>query len=177
MTDVQWFESERLVMRPQRIEDAEALFEAYRDADLMQWWSSAPHMSIEETRDYLRPMLEGGDWRGWAITLKGDDRAIGTIAAGKRRTGVTEIGYMLARGAWGQGYAHEAVTRLLDLLFLEEGNRRVFADTDPDNVASNTLLERLGFTREARLRGEWETHIGVRDSFIWGMLRDEWKAA
>ena len=35
----------------------------------------------------------------------------------------------------------------------------------------------LGFTLEARLRAEWETHIGVRDSLIWGLLEDEWKVA
>ena len=88
---------------------------------------------------------------------------------------MVEIGYSLARPHWRKGYAREAVSRLLDLLFREEGNRRVFADTDPDNVGSNTLLERLGFVCEGRLRGEWETHIGVRDSFIWGMLAEEWK--
>ena len=49
------------------------------------------------------------------------------------------------------------------------------ADTDPENDASNALLKDLGFTLEGRLRGEWETHIGVRDSFIWGLLAEEWK--
>jgi RimJ/RimL family protein N-acetyltransferase len=53
----------------------------------------------------------------------------------------------------------------------------VFADTDPENAASIALLERLGFRREGLLRGEWETHIGVRDSVILGLLRDEWRSA
>ena len=39
------------------------------------------------------------------------------------------------------------------------------------------LLERLGFRREGLLRAEWETHIGVRDSVILGLLRDEWRSA
>jgi RimJ/RimL family protein N-acetyltransferase len=66
------------------------------------------------------------------------------------------------------------VARLIDVLF-EEGHRRVWADTDPDNAASNRLLERLGFTLDGRLRGEWHTHLGVRDALIWGLLRDEWR--
>jgi [ribosomal protein S5]-alanine N-acetyltransferase len=82
---------------------------------------------------------------------------------------------MLGRAYWGRGIVTEAVTALVDLLFAE-GQRRVFADTDPDNIASIRVAERLGFTLEARLRGEWETHIGVRDSLIFGMLRDEWAA-
>ena len=41
-------------------------------------------------------------------------------------------------------------------------------------IESIALLERLGFQYEGRLRGERETHIGVRDSLIYGLLRDEW---
>lgn len=169
------FESARLAMRPQSVDDAEALFEAYGDAELMTYWSSAPHNEVAETRAYLAERDPMKPWRGWSITLKGDDRAIGSLAAGERRNGVIEIGYMLVRRYWGQGIAREAVSRLLDLLFLEENRRRVMADTDPDNAPSNALLKSLGFTLEGRLRGEWETHIGVRDSFIWGMLREEWR--
>lgn len=175
------FASARLRMRPQVPDDAEALFEAYADPDLMIYWSSAPHSDIAETRAYLAK--RAGDmldpqaaWRGWSICLAGDDRAVGTLAAGLRRNGVIEIGYMLVRRLWGQGYAREAVSRLLDLLFIEEQRRRVMADTDPDNVPSNALLKSLGFTLEGRLRGEWETHIGIRDSLIWGLLREEWRA-
>lgn len=169
------FESDRLVFRPQRIDDAAALHEAYADAELMRYWSSGPHATIGDTVDYLTPRAEFADWRGWAISLKGSDLAIGTLAASERRIGVQEIGYLLARRQWGRGFAREAVTRLLDLLFLEEGCRRVFADTDPENEPSNRLLAALGFTREGLLRAEWETHIGVRDSVIWGMLREEWR--
>lgn len=176
------FESARLNMRPQSIDDADALFEAYRDAEVMRYWSSAPHASVDDTRAYLSSRYSpealdpNATWRGWSMTLKGDDRAVGTLAAGLRRNGVVEIGYMVVRRLWGQGYAREGVTRLLDLLFVEEGRRRVMADTDPDNAPSNALLESLGFTREGRLRGEWETHIGIRDSLIWGLLREEWRA-
>ncbi|WP_244624323.1 GNAT family N-acetyltransferase [Sphingomonas sp. So64.6b] len=169
------FESERLVMRPQTIDDAPALHVAYSDLDLMRYGSSTPHDSIEETRAYLAERIARGPWRGWTITLKQDGRIVGTVSTGNRREGVAEIGYVLTRDAWGHGYAGEAVARLLDMLFDEEGHRRVFADTDPDNIPSNTLLTRLGFKQEGLLRAEWETHIGVRDSFIWGLLRDEWR--
>lgn len=172
MSDI--FESARLRMRPQRVDDAAALFEAYGDVDLMRYWSSGPHADVAETRAYMAPRIDKTDWRGWAITLKGDDRAIGTLAAGAHKPNVAEIGYMLVRSAWGQGYAREAVSRLIDLLVREEGHRRVFADTDPDNAASNALLATLGFQREGYLRAEWETHIGVRDTVLWGLLADEW---
>ncbi|WCM28160.1 GNAT family N-acetyltransferase [Sphingomonas sp. QA11] len=170
------FVSERLAMRPQRLEDAEALHEGYRDEALMRYWSSAPHANLAETSDYLAKGIEDTDWRGWVITLRESGEVIGTLAAMPHREGVTEVGYLLLRRFWGHGYAREAVARLLDLLLREEGDRRVMADADPENDASNALLKDLGFTLEGRLRGEWETHIGVRDSLIWGLLAEEWKA-
>jgi len=169
------FESARLAMRAQRIEDAEALHAAYRDEELMRYWSSAPTTTLAETTAYLAEHLESRDWRGWTIMLKGCDRAIGTLGAGLRRAGVSEIGYMLLRDAWGHGYAREAVSALIQRLFAVENHRRIFADTDPDNAPSIALLESLGFQREGLLRAEWETHIGVRDSIIWGLLRSEWR--
>lgn len=170
------FESKRLTMRPQALDDAEALFEAFGDAELMRYWSSGPHVTPGETRAYMAARIGQSGQRGWATVRKDDRRVIGTLWAGERRSGVTEIGYMLVRSAWGQGYAREGVTRLIDLLVREEGKRRVFADTDPDNDASNRLLESLGFQREGLLRAEWETHIGVRDTVAWGLLDEEWLA-
>lgn len=176
MSAVPILTTERLRLRALGVEDAEALFPTLSDAELMTWWSSAPHQTVAETRAYFAPRVEQDGWRCWAITLAGDDTAIGWVAAGeKRQGGVTEIGYLLARAHWGRGIAAEAVSAVIDRLFAE-GQRRVFADTDPDNAPSLALLDRLGFRREGYLRGEWETHIGVRDSVILGLLKDEWRS-
>jgi len=167
-------ETERLRLRKRRVADADALYPSYTDPELMHWWSNGPHESVEQTRaDFGRRSPE---WRCWAITLKGDDTAIGFVAAGEKRQGnVTEIGYMLARAYWGKGIAAEAVSAVIDQLFGPEGQRRVFADTDPENLHSRGLLERLGFKLEGVLRAEWETHIGVRDTTLYGLLPSEWR--
>lgn len=166
-------ETARLVLRPRRIDDADALFAAYSDHDLMRYWSGPAHDDVAQTRAEFESRRDPA-WRSWAITLKGDDTAIGMVAAGEKRQGnVSEIGYMLVRAHWGGGIAREAVSAVIDRMFAE-GQRRVFADTDPDNAASRALLERLGFALEGRLRGEWATHIGERDSVIYGLLRGEW---
>jgi ribosomal-protein-alanine N-acetyltransferase len=173
-------ESARLRMRPLSVDDAEAMHLIYADDVAMRWWSHPPHVSLDETRAKLQKNTTNPDWRAWAITLRGDgaddrDAAIGSLAAHEKRQGrVVEIGYALARSHWGRGYAREAVSRLIDLLLRGEGNRKIFADTDPENDGSNRLLESLGFVREGHLRGEWETHIGVRDSIVWGLLAEEW---
>ncbi|WNO54753.1 GNAT family N-acetyltransferase [Stakelama saccharophila] len=174
MNDTPVIETARLRLRRLVADDAEALYPGLSDPETMTWWSRAPLESPESTRDYLATRQKDG-WRAWAITRNDDDHALGWVSVGeKRQGGVSEIGYFLIRAAWGSGRAREAVAGVLDQLFRVEEKRRVFADTDPDNAASRGLLERLGFTPEGNLRGEWETHIGVRDSVIYGLLREEW---
>ncbi len=160
----------RLTLRPRVADDADALFATMADAQVMRWWSRAPFATVDDLRDYF---ADGhSDWRAWAVTRTGDDRAIGFVSAGRRREGVIEIGYLFARETWGGGIAREAVPAVIAHLFAT-GTRRIFADTDPDNIPSIGLLERLGFTFEGRLRAEWETHIGVRDTLIYGLLVDD----
>lgn len=165
----------RLVLRQLRLDDAAALFAVLSDRAAMTWWSSGPHQSLAETEAYVaNNAAEGRDHRCWAITLAGNDDAIGWVILMDRKPGVSEIGYILHRRHWRGGIGREAVGRVVDYGFAALNLRRIFADTDPENVGSIALLERLGFRREGHLRGEWETHIGVRDSLIFGLLRDEW---
>lgn len=164
----------RLVLRQLREDDAPALFPVLSDAEVMLWWSSGPHASLAETADYVKGnAAEGQGFHCWAITA-GDDVALGWVILIDGKPQVKEIGYILHRDHWGTGIAREAVARVIDHGFDDLGLRRIFADTDPENGGSIALLERLGFQREGRLRGEWETHIGVRDSLIFGLLRGEW---
>jgi RimJ/RimL family protein N-acetyltransferase len=165
----------RLVLRQLREDDAGALFPVLSDPEVMIWWSSGPHASPAETADYVKGNASEGEGHlCWAITA-GDDIALGWVILIDGRPQVKEVGYILHRGQWGKGIAREAVARVIDYGFGELKLRRIFADTDPENPGSIGLLERLGFQREGRLRGEWETHIGVRDSLIFGLLRDEWR--
>ena len=143
----------------------------------MRYWSSRPFTSVEDLRkDFFSTDKERSSWTCWAITKIHSDTAIGFVAASTKRKGVSEIGYLIAREALGCGYGREAVAMLIDKLF-GEGQRRVFADADPENRASIKLLESLGFKLEGRLRAEWEMHIGIRDSLIYGLLVEEWTAA
>ena len=170
--------SGRLNLRPRSPSDADALFSTMSNPDMMRWWSRAPFDCLEDLRKYFAHD-DQSSWRSWAIVLAdalADEKpALGFVSAGKKRDGVVEIGYLLAQDAQGQGYAREAVALLIDHLFAE-GHRRVFADTDPDNQPSVALLTALGFTLEGHLRAEWQTHIGIRDSLIYGLLAEEWSS-
>ncbi|WP_374525060.1 GNAT family N-acetyltransferase [Sphingopyxis sp.] len=166
--------TDRLVLRQLRGEDGAALYPVLSDPEVMIWWSSGPHASLAETADYVKiNAAEGQGYSCWAITA-GDDVALGWVMLIDGKPGVKEIGYILHRDYWGRGMAAEAVARVIDHGFGELRLRRIFADSDPENRGSVALLDRLGFQYEGRLRGEWKTHIGVRDSLIYGLLHDEW---
>ncbi len=80
---------------------------------------------------------------------------------------------MIVPAARGKNLAARALAQAIDYVFDVKGARRIFADIDPDNIASIRTFEKLGFRHEGVLRGNWETHIGVRDSVMLGLLRDD----
>lgn len=163
--------TDRLVLRAIRADDAKSLHIALSDEAVMTWWSSGPRTDLSESEAYvaINARQENG-YRCWAITEQ-DDLALGWVILIEKRPGVQELGYILRRDFWGRGYAMEATSAVINYGFDVLDARRIFADTDPDNTASIALLERLSFVAEGRLREEWETHIGVRDSFVFGLLR------
>jgi RimJ/RimL family protein N-acetyltransferase len=69
-----------------------------------------------------------------------------------------EIGYRLAREAWGQGYATEAVLAVRDLAFDSLGLTRLIAMVDPDNAASIRVAEKAGMTYEQDVVFQGYTH-------------------
>jgi [ribosomal protein S5]-alanine N-acetyltransferase len=169
-------ETDRLVLRQLEIEDAAELFKTLSDAEVMRYWSSGPHETIEETATYIGKNADReSDGKCWVITTDGLT-ALGWIILRPYRENCYVLGYILRRDCWRNGYLFEAASCVLDYIFGVIAARRVMADTDPENVGSIKLLNKLGFQQEGCLRSEWETHIGIRDSLIFGLLRDEWKS-
>jgi RimJ/RimL family protein N-acetyltransferase len=166
--------TERFILRELTRADTPALFPSFSDADVMRWWSRGPFASEEELAGWLVPESGWEEGRSWAVCEGADGPAIGRLVAMDRGDGTSELGYLVVRERQGQGIARETVGALVDHLIRSEGRRRLFADVDPDNEASNRLLQGLGFTLEGRLREHWTTHIGRRDSLIWGLLASEW---
>ncbi len=164
----------RLVLRPLVESDSTAMHAVFSDDQTMRYWSSPPHDSLEETHAYVVGNAEQDRWLSWALTETGGE-ALGWVVLGEHRDGVRELGYILRRDCWGRGYAGEAVAAVVDHGFRSLRLRRIFADCDPDNLGSIRILENLGFQQEGHLRAEWETHIGIRDSLIFGLLSAEWK--
>ncbi|MEE2526574.1 GNAT family N-acetyltransferase [Hyphobacterium sp. HN65] len=169
--DVPVYETDRLILRPVRLDDAEALAPALMDEANMKWWSRGALGSVDEVRDYLVWNVRGDALQCWVFALNGaPDDALGWVILMDKTPGQAEIGYMQRPDAQGNGYALEAASKMLDHAFNVRKLRRVWGDADPDNAASIRLMEKLGMEYEGRLKANWETHIGVRDSVIYGIV-------
>ncbi len=88
-----------------------------------------------------------------------------------------EIGYVLGRSHWGQGYAQEAVQAMLSYAFATLQLHRLDATVDPRNRASENVLRRQGFQHEGTRRENWLGRDGHSDSALYGLLRRDWENA
>jgi RimJ/RimL family protein N-acetyltransferase len=168
------YETPRLVLRPIRQDDAEALFPALSDDGNMTYWSRSPMKSVAEVYDYLAWNAHGEGCQCWAVERKTEPgKAVGWVILMDKDNNQAEIGFMFRPDAQGQGIAFEAASKMLEHALTLRRFRRVWADVDPDNQASIKLIERLGLSYEGRLKGNWSTHIGVRDSLIYGIVVPE----
>ena len=77
---------------------------------------------------------------------------------------------MLGRAVWGQGLMREAVAAACAFSFGELGIRRIEAEVNPENVASCTLLQQVGFSFEGTLRQRWSAKGQTYDTNMYGLL-------
>jgi aminoglycoside 6'-N-acetyltransferase len=174
---------ERVLLRRFQPADA-AEFVAYRScAEVARFQSwDAPYPREEGERFVRQLMTEhpdtAGEWFQFAVALRAPGQLIGDCAAVPQADDPRqcEMGFTIAPGYQGRGYATEAVRLLAGYLF-GRGKHRITASCDARNAASAAVLERLGMRREGHLRqstwakGEWT------DDLLYGLLRDEWPPA
>lgn len=170
-------DTERLRLRKPDVADARAVFQAYaQDLEVCRFMTWTPHAAESVTRAYIASCVEAwnaGSRLPYAITERGDDLAIGNIEA--RIFGTTiDIGYVLARQHWGQGLMPEALSALARSALDSPGIYRVQATCDTENFASQRVLEKAGFTREARL-ARYTVHPNIspepRACFMYARVR------
>ncbi|MGR6965877.1 GNAT family N-acetyltransferase [Geodermatophilus sp. URMC 61] len=170
----------RLLLRPFRPDDADAVFRACQDPDNKRWLASLPEpytrADAEEfvTGVAVRSRAEGRDLP-CAVEARGElvgSCGLHHLQGGGGRLG-PEIGYWVAPWARGQGHAAEAARALADWAFAH-GAVRVHLFTDVANTASQRVAERAGFLREGVVRGCLDHRDGTwTDGVLFGRLRGD----
>jgi RimJ/RimL family protein N-acetyltransferase len=167
-----------LRLRPSNSTDAEGMLAMLSDPESMKYWSDQPISDINEAIEVLNKDLESdaqGNSMCWAVTLKGQDKMIGKciLFQFNEANHRAEIGYILNRKYWRQGYMHQALGAVIDFAFNTLDLHRIEADIDTQNTASLGLLEKLGFKREGLFRERWFVYDQWQDSVMLGLLRQK----
>ena len=174
-------ETPRLRLRPLGDDDAASLLAIFGDATVVRYWAEPPWTGLDDARALLaRTALHWAARTGfrWGLVrTRGEaaDRVLGTcslfaIETTHRRA---EVGFALAREAWGAGLAREAMAAVAGFAFDTLGLHRLEADVDPRNAASLRTLETLGFRREGHLRERYHVAGEAQDSVLLGLLRTD----
>ncbi len=153
-------ETARLVLRRPVAADAEGVFARYAsDPEVTRLMAWPRHRSVEDTRSFLA--FSDAEWERWPagpylIESREDGQLLGGTGFAFETPTVAATGYVLARDAWGRGYATEAL-RAMVALAPALGIRRLYALCHPTNAASVRVLEKGGFRSEGvvQRRGEF----------------------
>ncbi len=172
--------SARLRLRPFADADGDALFALHSNAHVLRYWDAPPwreHARAERFIRACRQMADEGTGARLAIDRVSDAAFIGWCALARWNPDYRSaaLGYCLDDAAWGHGYATEAAHALLAWAFDTLDLNRVQAETDTRNAASARVLEKLGFVREGTLREDCVVDGEVSDSWVFGLLRREWR--
>lgn len=170
----------RLALRWLEDDDADAVYAVFREPQVMRYWSRPAFTDPAEALaliHQIRELFQARSLFQWGIAEQSSNDVIGTCTLFRldpdNRRG--EIGFALGLDHWGQGFASEAIERLIRFCFDDLDLHRLEADADPRNERSLRLLERQGFQREGLLRERYHVNNEIQDAVFLGLLRNEWK--
>lgn len=148
-------ETERLILRPWRESDAEALYKYASDPDVGPRAGWPPHKSVEESLQIIKTVFNTPTM--WAVELKETGEAIGCV--GYLPASVSnlqipddqcEVGYWIGKPYWGRGICTEALRLVIDYCFNVKHFTVLWGDFFPSNPASGRVMTKCGFIDTGR---------------------------
>lgn len=167
-------ETERLRLDPLTFEDAGAIFPILGDPEVLSYWDAPEPDDPDVVSHVVRAQVEAmqaGRAMHWSMRTLAEGGFVGCfdLTDIDRRHRRAEVGFMLDREAWGQGYGLEAM-RTVIAHAASNGLRKLGARTHLGNRRSEAVLETLGFEEEGLLRGHLLEDGERRDCRLWGLL-------
>lgn len=172
--------TDRLRLRPFNDSDADVLFALHTNTHVLRYWDSPPWREPVRAQRFIaacQQMAEEGTGSRLAVDRTSDGAFIGWCSLNRWNPDFrsASMGYCFDDAAWGHGYATEAARAMLEWAFDTLELNRVQAETDTRNLASAHVLEKLGFVREGTLRQDCVVDGEVSDSWVYGLIRQEWQ--
>ncbi len=177
-------ETDRLRLRQMTDADVDDVFSIFGDAETCRYLidqDCKPYSTAVEAKanviDWSNSWFAEKKGLRWALTLKDEDRLIGTAGFNywNQKDRRAEIGYDLNRSLWGRGLMTEAVAAMLRFGFHRMNLHRIEATVTGGNIGSVTVLEKCGFTLEGVWRHRNFAEGQFYDSLQFGLLEAEFK--
>ena len=166
--------TERLVLRPFRHTDVDALFAMRTDPE-WAFFGAPGDVSRAAVEASVGRAVEQGWSGGPSFVITVSDEVIGDVALQVDESDeIANLGYAVARTHWGRGIATEAARAIVEHGFRAWDLKKIHARADPRNVASVRVLQAIPMVHEGTLR-QHHVRRGERvDRVLYGVLRHEW---
>ena len=174
-----WLQTDRLLLRGWEPTDVEAVFAYASDPEVTPFVAWDQHRSLADSQAFLDGFVAehyAGEEFDYCICLRSDPAvAIGGLGlywhSLPHRT--MELGYVLRRSSWGNGFVAEAGRRLIRHAFETTDAARIFAPIFAQNAKSRRAVEKMGLTFEGVLRSAVRCRGQRWDEAIYSILRGE----
>ena len=165
----------RLVLREITLDDAPELFFMRTDDRVMKYIERPRPKNIDETIAFIKMISDlrnKNEIITWGISLKNEPKLIGTVVFlnFKKEHYRAEFGYALHPDHWGKGIMDEVAKTVIDYGFKVLKLHSMEANINPENIASQKLLEKNGFVREAYYKENFFWEGKFLDSAIYSLL-------
>ena len=179
-----WFpiRTERLLLRPFAQHDFDAVHAYANDEAVIRYMDWGPN-TLAETQAALDRFSEAQLHQSLsdvnlAMHHVVDDIVIGSIRLSVKNAAIGngDFGYTLASAYWRQGFGSEAARAILRAGFETLSLRRICAECDVRNLGSWGIMRKLGMRREAHFLQDKASRDGWRDSYVYAILADEYRA-
>ena len=154
-------ETERLLLKPISIADADLILELYNSPHFIEFIGDKNIKTFEDAENYISekflPQLEKLGYGNYLIVTKSDQQKIGAVGIFNRDgLDVQDIGFSFLPEFEGKGCGFEAASKLLEMAFTDFGCTKISAITSKENIASQNLIKKLGLTyrKMVQLPGE-----------------------
>ncbi len=146
-------ETDRLILREILSSDDQGMFELDSDPEVHKYVGQNPAKSIEECRktiEYVREQYISNGIGRWAVVEKASNNFIGwsglkiLTETVNKHTNFYDLGYRFSKKYWGKGFATESAQASLEYGIEKLKLKEIFAMTDPQNLASRKVLEKIG---------------------------------
>jgi len=156
-SDTRTITTERLVLRPFQLADAERVSELCNNVNIYKSTLSLPYpYTIESALSWIPTHEEksiNDSAHEFAITNKITGELYGAMGLFNNRLHNNgEVGYWIGEEYWGNGYATEALKSLINFAFTEKGYHKVYGRFFATNPASGKVMEKVGMVKEGLLK-------------------------